>query len=326
MANYSRRRFGELVLSTAGLALLPAGAKRAFAFETRGVKVGLITGSLNPLPERPGVDPIDIIIEQCRELDVTDVELVTVYPEDQPEVVDFMDRAAGRFGQPPPTRTPAYIETREQLRQWRLNAPLDRFVEVRGKFEQAGMNLFSYVQTIDDDMADDEMDAVFKQMQALGVSMFTTNQTRVGMGPRIAPFSERYGIKAAWHPHDKIDDPNEVATFESMEKLLGMSDAFVINLDIGHFTAGNGDAVGFLQKHHERITHLHIKDRLRNHGPRVMLGTGDTPIKECAILVRDNRWPIMLIDEREYRDAPGTPVEQTRWELNYLRDILAGNT
>ena len=172
-------------------------------------------------------------------------------------------------------------------------------------------------------MSDGEIDAVFRQMQALKVPIFTTNQTRVGMGPRVAPFSEKYGIKAAWHPHAQVNDPNEVATPESMEKLLGMSKAFVVNLDIGHYTAGNNDAVAFLRAHHDRITHLHVKDRKRDNGPNVQLGTGDTPIKECAALIRDNKWPIMLILEREYRDAPGTAVEQTRWQLNYLT-VAAG--
>jgi sugar phosphate isomerase/epimerase len=317
----SRRDFGKLALAGAALSFLPV---RVFPFEVKGVKVGLITGSLNPLPERAGADPIDVIIEQCRDLDVKDVELVTVFPQGQPDVVDFVDRAAGRFGQPPENRTPAYVASRQALREWRLRLPLDRFTAVREKFRSAGMNLFSYVQTIDDDMADDEMDAIFRHMQALGVALFTTNQTRVAMGPRIAPFCERFGIKAAWHPHDKIDNPNEVATAESMEKLLAMSPAFVINLDIGHFTAGNGDSVAFLKKHHARISHLHIKDRLRNHGARVLLGTGNTPIEECVQLVRDNRWPIMMIVEREYADPSRTSLEQTRWELNYLRGILAG--
>jgi hypothetical protein len=30
----------------------------------------------------------------------------------------------------------------------------------------------------------------------------------------------------------------------------------------------------------------------------------------------------MLILEREYRDAPGTAVEQTRWQVNYLTSLL----
>jgi len=138
----------------------------------------------------------------------------------------------------------------------------------------------------------------------------------------MVPFSEKYRIQAAWHPHALVHDPNEVATPASMEKLLAMSTSFVINLDIGHYTAGNNDAVGFLRKHHDRITHLHVKDRKRDQGPNLQLGAGDTPIRDCATLIRDNRWPIMLILEREYRDAPGTAVEQTRWQLDYVRSLL----
>jgi sugar phosphate isomerase/epimerase len=305
-----------MTLAGAALSLLPALAPRVSAREVRGVRLGLITGSLNPLPEDAARDPIDIIVEQCRALGVTDVELVTVFPEGQPQV------AGGRFGQPPPTVTPEYISSRQALRDWRLGLPLDRFREVRRRFDAAGLNLFSYVQTIDDDMTDAEIDAVFRQMQALDVALFTTNRTRMGVAPRVARFAEQYGIRAAWHPHADVDDPNEVATPESMERLLAMSDAFVINLDIGHYTAGNNDAVAFLRAHHERITHLHIKDRQRDQGPNVQLGTGDTPIRECAALIRDNAWPVRLTLEREYRDAPGTAVEQTRWQLDYLASIL----
>ena len=316
---YSRREFGRTALAGIALSVAPSLARPSAATTVRGVKLGLITGSLNPLPDLAGRDPIDVIIEQCRSLGVVDVELVTVFPQGQPQVV-----SGGRFGQPPlpGQRTPEFEKSRQALREWRIALPLDRFREVRQKFDAAKLNLFSYVQTVDDDMTEAEIDAVFKQMQALRVPMFTTNQTRVGMGPRVAPFAEKYNIKAAWHPHAQVHDPNEVATPRSMELLLGMSSAFVINLDIGHFTAGNNDAAAFLRKYHDRITHLHIKDRRRNDGPNVQLGTGDTPIKECAALVRDNKWPIMFILEREYRDAPGTAVEQTRWQLDYVKSLL----
>jgi sugar phosphate isomerase/epimerase len=314
---YSRRDFGRLTLSGLALSVLPR-ARSAAALEVRGVKVGLITGTLNPLPMDTGRDTIDVIIEQCKTLGVTDVELVSVFPQRQPQVVD-----GGRFGQPPETRTPDYMRTRQVLREWRIAQPLDRFREVRRKFDGAGLKLLSYVQTIDDDMTDAEIDAMYKQMQALGVQIYTTNQTHLGMARRMVPFSEKYGIKAAWHPHAESEDPNAIASAESLEKVLAMSKAFVVNLDIGHYTAGNQDAVGFLKKHHDRITHLHIKDRKRDKGPNVQLGTGDTPIKECATLIRDNKWPIPLILEREYRDAPGTAVEQTKWQLDYVKGLLA---
>lgn len=194
--------------------------------------------------------------------------------------------------------------------------------EIRRKFDAAGLNLISYVITFDLDFPDEEINAVFKQMQALKVGFFGTNQSRLDVAARLIPFAEKYKIKPAWHAHAMVNDPNEVATPESMEKLLAMSDLFAINLDIGHSTVGNNDAVDFLKKHHDRITHIHIKDRKGNGGPNVALGTGDTPIKECLTLIRDNKWPIYGIIEREYRDAPGNAAEQTRAQMEYVKQIL----
>src|SRR5215468_10724255 len=309
---YSRREFGKTALAAVAISAVPGSSLfGARIYSTvRGVKLGLITGSLNPLPTIPGKDPIDIIIEQCLQLGTANVELVNVMGLNEPQVVN-----GGRFGQPPDKTTPEYLESREKLRQFRIKLPMDRFREVRKKFDAAGLNLFSYVMTIGDDFTDPEIEAVFRQMQALKINLFTTNQTRVGMGPRIATFSEKYKIRPAWHPHAMVEDSNEVATPESMEKLLAMSKQFAINLDIGHFTAGNNDAADFLRKHHDRITHIHIKDRKRNGGPNLALGSGDTPIKACLIMIRDNKWPIYGIVEREYRDAPGNAVEQTRAQM-----------
>src|ERR1051326_728140 len=314
----SRREFGKRTLSALALSALPGAGLAAARLDStvRGVKVGIITGSLNPLPTVPGKDPIDIIIEQCQQLGAANVELVNVMNINEPQVVN-----GGRFGQPPDKITPEYQESREKLRQWRVALPLDRFKEVRKKFDAAGLNLFSYVYTIGDDFTDAEIDAAFRQMQALKISFFTTNQTRVGMGPRIAPFAEKYKIRPSWHTHDLSDNPNEVASAESLEKLLGTSKMFVVNLDIGHYTAGNQDAPAFLRKHHDRITHIHIKDRKRDHGPNVQLGTGDTPIAECLTMIRDNHYPIICLLEREYR-GPGSPVEETRWQMDYIKKIL----
>jgi sugar phosphate isomerase/epimerase len=315
---YSRREFGKTALAALAFSAVPtAGLFGAGVDSTvRGVKLGLITGSLNPLPDSPGKDPIDLIIEQCLQLGAANVELVNVMGLNEPQVVN-----GGRFGQPPDKTTPEYLESREKLRQFRINLPVDRFREVRKKFDAAGLNLFSYVMTIGDDFTDPEIEAAFRQMQALKINLFTTNQTRVGMGPRIATFSEKYKIRPAWHPHAMVEDPNEVATPESMEKLLAMSKSFVINLDIGHYTAGNNDAAAFLRKHHDRITHIHVKDRKRSQGPNVQLGTGDTPIKECLTLIRDNRYPIICLIEREYR-GPGSPVDETKWQMDYMKKIL----
>jgi sugar phosphate isomerase/epimerase len=315
----TRRHFGQLALATLALPML-AGRRGEAATGVnstyKGVKLGLITGTLNPLPDPLEGDPIDFIIRECLEVGAANIELVNVMGLKPPAVVN-----GGRFGQVPDVITPEYTESREALRKWRIAEPLERYHEVRQKFAQAGLNLFSYVWTVADDDSEEEIDAGFRKLKALGVQIFTTNQSRVGVGPRLAPFAANYGISPSWHPHDKSDDPREVASAESLEQLLAMSKHFKVNLDIGHYTAGNQDAVAFLARHHERISHLHIKDRKRDHGPNVQLGTGDTPIATCLKLVRDHKWPIYAILEREYR-GPGTPVEETKWQMNYMREAL----
>jgi hypothetical protein len=312
---YSRRSFTKRSLAGLPLSALLLSPLRAAKIESsvRGVKLGLITGSLNPLPAEQ--DPADAVIAACRDLNVGNVEFVNSLLE---------PRLTGSKpgGQPPDTITPEFLKSRDEVRQWRLSAPLDPFRQIRNKFSDAGINLFSYVMTFSDDFTEPEIDAVFKQMQALGVRVFCTNQTRVSMGPRLVQYAEKYKISPAFHTHALAEDPNEVASPASLEKLLKMSKAFMVNLDIGHFTAGNQDAVAWIEEHHDRITQIHVKDRKRNNGPNVEWGTGDTPIKGCLTLIRDKRYPIYCIIEREFKGT-GTPLEETRKDLEFMQKILA---
>ena len=284
----------------------------------RGVRLGLITGSLNPLPETPGRDPIDVIIEQCQALGVVDVELVTVFPQGAPQVVN-----GGRFGQPPAAITPEYTKTRQALREWRIAQPLDRFREVRAKFDKAGLNLFSYVQTIDDHMTDAEIDAdvpadagvegpdVHDQPDARadGSSHRAVRgdvrhpgglaSARAGAGSQRGGDGREHG-KAARRCRRRSSSTSTSGTTPPATTTRWRSCASTTTAS-RTCTSRTADAT-----------------TVRTSSS----GTGDTPIKECVMLVRDQRWPIRLTLEREYRDAPGTPVEQTRWQLNYLKALL----
>jgi sugar phosphate isomerase/epimerase len=315
----SRRDFNKALLaglSVSALKASPAWAGPRVDSTVRGVKLGIITGSLNPIPTSPGTDVIDTVIQDCVELRAGNIELVNTLLE--PDFPGLNHRG----GQVPDTITPEYTADRQKLRDWRLELHLDRFEQVRRKFSDAGTNLFSYVMTFSDDSTEPEIDAVYKQMKALGVGLFCTNQTRVGMGEHLKPFAEKYKIKPAWHTHAMVGDPNEVATPESLQKLLDMSPYFVVNLDIGHFTAGNNDAVAYIKEHHDRITHIHVKDRKRDNGPNVAWGTGDTPIVRCLQLIRDNHYPIYCLVEREFKGT-GTPFEETKKDIDYMKRALA---
>jgi sugar phosphate isomerase/epimerase len=96
------------------------------------------------------------------------------------------------------------------------------------------------------------------------------------------------------------------------------------NLDLGHFVAGDhGSPVPFLEKHHARITHVHVKDRRRGNGPNTPLGQGDTPVAEVLRLIRDRKWPIQATIEFEYAiPAASDRMTEIGQCLDYCREAL----
>src|SRR5689334_6755810 len=107
---HSRREFGKKALAALAFSAVPTAGLSGAAVDStvRGVKVGLITGSLNPLPDIPAKDPIDVIIQRCIQLGAANIELVNVMGLNEPQVVN-----GGRFGQPPDKMTPEYLDSRE---------------------------------------------------------------------------------------------------------------------------------------------------------------------------------------------------------------------
>src|SRR5262249_26174591 len=103
---------------------------------------------------------------------------------------------------------------------------------------------------------------------------------------------------------------------------MAMSKYFKINLDIGHFTAADFDAVAFIREHHADITNLHLKDRRKNQGDNVPWGQGDTPIREVLQLLATERWPIRAFVEYEY-DGSGTPTDEVKKCFEFVKQALA---
>ena len=311
----SRREFIRIAVSPLALPVTRLGAQTLprDAATVRGVKIGAITGVYGPFTPAAGQDVVDVVIARTKEAGIGHVEFVNTLLE--PRVVGG---AVG--GQAPASASPEYLQTRDALRHWRLTEPLDRFREIRRKFDAAALELFSYVMTIGDDFTDPEIDAVFKQMAALGVKQFCTNQTRVGMGPRMVAAAEKYRISPAFHTHNLVNDPNEVASPASLDRVLAMSKLFMVNLDIGHYARGGNDPFAYIKAHHDRITHLHIRDQKRD-GTPANIGEGDLHVAEILRTIRDNRWPIGCIVEQG-RSGFESPIAAVRANLDYMRRIL----
>jgi sugar phosphate isomerase/epimerase len=207
---------------------------------------------------------------------------------------------------------------RQELRRWRETITLDTFHRIREQFAKASITLSAYNISIKDDFSDAEIERAFDMTTALGAPLITSS-SNTATTSRIAPVAERRKMLVGMHNHSRID-PNEFATAKSLTDAMARNRSIAVNLDIGHFTAANEDAVAFLKQHHGRIVTLHVKDRKRDQGANVEFGAGDTPIVAVLKLVRDSKWPIPLNIEYEYKG--GDAVDEVGRCLAYCRRAL----
>ena len=233
-------------------------------------------------------------------------------------------RADPRFGRGAPN-TPEVQKgreaAREALRTWRVETPIAHFAGIRKRFNDAGITIHSFNYSFADSFSDAEIERGFEIAKALGAGVITASTT-LSVARRVVPFAEKHRIAVAMHNHSNTSDPNEFATPESFAAARKLSPLFKVNLDIGHFTAANYDAVAYIREHHDAITNLHIKDRKRNQGDNVPWGTGDTPIREVLQLLKKERWPIhahveyeipRLEDRRSRKWRRARPTRARRW-------------
>jgi sugar phosphate isomerase/epimerase len=218
-----------------------------------------------------------------------------------------------------PDQKPARMP-REELRQWRLSVPLTYFTGIKTKFKEAGVDLYAYNYSFSADMTDGEIDRGFEFAKALGVK-FITASTTLPVAQKVAPFAEKHKMDVAMHGHSNLKDPDQFATPESFAKAKAMSKYFKTNLDIGHFTAANFDAVDYIEKNHDDILLIHLKDRKKNEGPNTIWGEGDTPIKQVLTLLKDKKYKIPACIEYEYKGAENSQAEVKKCLL-YAEKVL----
>jgi sugar phosphate isomerase/epimerase len=287
----TRREFTTLAFSSLAWPELLAQTP-----DTAGVRLGAQTYSFRQMERPQGSDMSDVLVQALSACGLRECELWSPQLE--------------------PVKAP-----RDVLRAWRIETPLDHFRAVRRKFDAAKIAIRAFNYSFNDSFTEPEIDRGFDIARALGAEFITASST-LSAAKRVAPFAERHKMVVAMHNHSNLKDPNEFATPESFAAALALSKYFKINLDIGHFTAANFDAVAYLREHHANITNLHVKDRRRDQGPNVEWGQGDTPMRQVLQLLKQNKWPIAAYLEYEYKGA-GTPVEEVKKGLEYMRAALA---
>ncbi len=330
----TRRDFGKLLL--AGMPVAIATAARINS-TVKGVRLGVCTYSFRDLPRTPGQDNVDAIIQALQETGAGETELFAPNVEPASAMSAMRPGGPGGPGASPKAAGPPSAEAkaamrarmngpeakkaREDLRQWRLSTPASHFEAIRAKFDTAGINIDAYTMNYRDDFTDDEIAKTFEQAKALGAKTIASS-TQVSMLPRLEPMAAKYKMNVSLHGHASVNDPNEFSTAETFQKALDASKYFMVNLDIGHFSAANFDPVEYIRQHHDRITHLHIKDRKKDNGANMPFGEGDTPIKQVLQLLRDEKYAIPALVEYEYRGT-GTSVQEVKKCMDYMRNALA---
>jgi len=329
----TRRDIGKIAV--ASLPLARAFAAKMIDSKIEGVQIGAITYSFNRLASP---DP-EAIVRAYAEIGLGECELMSNHCEalaGAPAMPAFGrgQRGGGGgagtppAGGPPPAGAPGgegrkggggrFQLTPEQqeerraaqakLAEWRKSSGPDTWKKVTKKFNDAGVDVQLLCYNMQDIMTDDDIEYGFAMAKGLGVGKITTSTT-LTMAKRIAPIADKHKIMVGYHGHDATNDPNQTATLESYDTLMAYGGYNGINLDIGHFTSANYDAVEFIKKHHARITNLHLKDKKRDHGPNVApWGTGDTPIRGVMQVLKKEKYPFPANLEIEYQIPPDSDI------------------
>jgi sugar phosphate isomerase/epimerase len=284
----TRRQFGKTVIAAPILSALAADSNFG------GVHIGVISYSFRALPAGQ-------ILPAIVKAGLSEVELMS-------------NHAEALVGAPTVRRSVGGVPDTDgivTLEKWRAGVSMDKYKELAKTFSNAGVTIRLLCYNLAKDVKDDEIEYSFNMAKALGVRAISST-AQLATAKRVAPFAEKHQMMWGGHNHDRTDDPEEFATTESLAAILALGKYMGLNLDIGHFTAANYDAVSYIREHHARITNLHLKDRKRNHGANLPWGQGDTPLRQVLQLLKKEKYDIPASIEYEYmgKDDPVTEVSR----------------
>ncbi len=329
--DYTRREFAKLALAAApgiglintpltGSRLIQGGPNSLF----NGVQIGAITYSFRSMPDQSAEATLQYVLDSG----LSAIELMGDPAE------SYAGRPAsgrggrgGRRGAPQTPEQQAEQRAAQQaaqtaLKDWRLSVSMDRYRTLRKMYNDAGVSIYA-VKILSPNMSDEEFEYVFNMAEALGCTHTTLElPSDEGQLKRVGDFAMKRKIYAAYHTHLQ-------GSMTVFDRAFALSPGNMANVDLGHYVAaGNvgGTPIEFLQKHHARISSVHLKDRQsKDHGAaNLPWGTGDTPIKEILQTMKKNAWRFPATAELEYPIPEGSDaVQETKKCVQYCAEALA---
>ena len=294
-SSLSRRAFLGTTAALAASSLMPRRLSAAAAARPDsvfgGVQIGVITYSFRSLP-----GSAEELLGYVTECGICSIEL--------------MGGPADQFAQ-------AYMQSEEGRRS---ADPMAGYKALRKMYSDAGVgiHIIKYGNIGNPGMPDEQIDRCFEIAKAVGARGITREISEEA-AERLGPFADKHEIMIGFHNHTQITPTTYDGDILSHGKYLG------INLDIGHYVAGTNESpIPLIEKHHERMLSLHLKDRKKDNGPNVPFGEGDTPIAETLQFMSRNNLTFPGDIELEYPIPEGSDaVQEVARCVEYCRKALA---
>lgn len=299
---YTRRNIGQLAFAAAASTrLLAAKPNSKFG----GVQIGAITYSFRSLP-----GSAEETLKYCVDCGISAVEL--------------MSNVAEGYAGVSAKRTP------DELKQWRLSVPMSKYKAFRKMYENAGVKIYAFKLPPTMAMSDQEYDYIWNVGQTVGANHLTMElPTDDALLHRVAEYAAKRKVRIAFHTHGQ-------GGASGFDKALGASQWTALNFDVGHYYGVNGTSpVPLIEKYHDRIASLHLKDRKGPSsappnsrpgagGPNMPWGQGETPLKEILQVMKRNKYKFPASIEYEYNTPAGSDaLTEVKKCVEYCRLALA---
>jgi sugar phosphate isomerase/epimerase len=324
----SRRKFLGSAAAIAGLSILPGAGSLAFgnnplptfSSATSGVKLGVISYSYRSIPGGARA-----ILDWVKYAGLSSLELMGGPVEEFAGAPEYDGPAFARGAQISDQQRNEMAAARQRhadaMKAWRLSVSMDKFRELRKMYNDAGVNI-DITKLGGPNWSDEEIDYAFNVARTLG-SRGITFEIGIDAAKRMAPFAEKHNMYAIMHNHGQPGQPGF-----SFEEHLSFGKNLMLNFDVGHYWGATGKHPnGIIEKFHDRIISLHIKDKTGlNDNPRDTnkpFGEGSTPLGDILNLLKDKGWPITADIELEYEvPSNSNAVVEVKNCVDYCKALL----
>ena len=318
---FTRRDLGKFALGSATAGRLMAAKPNS---NFGGVQIGAITYSFRALP-----GSAEEILKYCLDCGISAIELMSAAAESYAGAPAVPAARQGR-GALTPEEKAAQQKQADELKQWRLAVSMDKYKAFRKMYEDAGVKIYAFKLPPTVSMSDQEYAYIWNVAQALGANHITMElPTDDKLLERVADYAAKRKLRIAFHTHGQGGASN-------FDRVLAASKYTALNIDVGHYYGVNGESpVPLIEKYHDRIASLHLKDRkgpnsavgssgARRGGPNMPWGQGETPLIEILQLMKKRKYKFPGSIEYEYNTPEGSDVlTEVRKCVEYCKKALA---